>query len=58
LIGPNARERLSGSAAALFRRFADTGVSIRDITSSVNVPKGAFYNHFSSKEALASAFLS
>lgn len=54
---PNVREKLSGSAAALFQRFGYARVSIRDITSSVNVPKGAFYNHFKSKEALASAIL-
>jgi TetR/AcrR family transcriptional repressor of nem operon len=54
---PNAREKLSGSAAALFQRFGYARVSIRDITSSVDIPKGAFYNHFRSKEALASAIL-
>ena len=55
---PNAREKLSGSAAALFQRFGYVRVSIRDITSSVDIPKGAFYNHFTSKETLASAILS
>jgi TetR/AcrR family transcriptional repressor of nem operon len=58
LSGPNARKKLSGSADALFQRFGYTGVSIRGITSSVDIPKGAFYNHFTSKEALASAVLS
>jgi TetR/AcrR family transcriptional repressor of nem operon len=58
LGAPNAREKLSGSAAALFQRFGYARVSIRDITSSVDIPKGAFYNHFRSKEALASAILS
>src|SRR5690349_6966451 len=58
MSGRNARERISGSAAALFQRFGYTRVSIRDITSYVNIPKGTFYNHFSSKEALASAILS
>ncbi len=55
---PNAREKLSRSAAALFQRFGYARVSIREITSSVDIPKGAFYNHFKSKEALASAILS
>ena len=55
---PNAREKLSGSAAALFQRFGYARVSIRDITSSIDIPKGTFYNHFKSKEALASAILS
>jgi TetR/AcrR family transcriptional repressor of nem operon len=52
------REKLAGSAAALFQRFGYARVSIRDITSSVDIPKGTFYNHFTSKEALASAILS
>lgn len=55
---PNVREKLSGSAAALFQRFGYAHVSIRHITSSIDIPKGTFYNHFNSKEALASAILS
>jgi TetR/AcrR family transcriptional repressor of nem operon len=51
------REKLSGSAAELFQRFGYAHVSIRDITSSIDIPKGTFYNHFKSKEALASAIL-
>jgi TetR/AcrR family transcriptional repressor of nem operon len=47
------REKLSGSAAALFQRFGYAHVSIRHITSSIDIPKGTFYNHFNSKEALA-----
>jgi TetR/AcrR family transcriptional repressor of nem operon len=58
LGAPNVREKLSGSAAALFQRFGYARVSIRDITSSIDIPKGTFYNHFKSKEALASAILS
>jgi TetR/AcrR family transcriptional regulator, transcriptional repressor for nem operon len=58
LGAPNVREKLSGSAAALFQRFGYARVSIRDITSSVDIPKGAFYNYFKSKEALALAILS
>ena len=58
LGAPNVREKLSGSAAALFQRFGYVHVSIRDITSSIDIPKGTFYNHFESKEALASAILS
>lgn len=51
------REKLSGSAAELFQRFGYAHVSIRDITSSIDIPKGTFYNHFKSKESLASAIL-
>ena len=58
MSAPNAREKLFASAAVLFQRFGYARVSIRDITSSVGIPKGTFYNHFRSKEALASAMLS
>jgi len=58
LSAPNVREKLAGSAAALFQRFGYARVSIRDITSSIDIPKGTFYNYFKSKEALASAILS
>ncbi len=58
MSAPNAREKLSASAAVLFQRFGYARVSIRDITSSVGIPKGTFYNHFRSKEDLASAILS
>ena len=57
MSAPSAREKLLGSAAALFQRFGYARVSIRDITSSVDIPKGAFYNHYKSKEALATAIL-
>ena len=52
---PNARENLFASAAGLFQRFGYAHVSIRDITSSVGIPKGTFYNHFKSKEALVAS---
>jgi TetR/AcrR family transcriptional repressor of nem operon len=52
------RDKLFGSAAALFQRFGYAHVSVRDITSSIDSPKGTFYNYFKSKEALASAILS
>ena len=58
MSAPNAREKLSASAAVLFQQFGYARVSIRDITSSVGIPKGTFYNHFRSKEALVSAILS
>jgi len=58
LSAPNARENLFASAAVLLQRFGYARVSIRDITSSVGIPKGTSYNHFRSKEDLASAILS
>ena len=57
MSAPSAREKLSASAVTLFQRFGYARVSIRDITSSVDIPKGAFYNHFKSKETLASGIL-
>ena len=38
LGAPNVREKLSGSAAALFQRFGYARVSLRDITSFVDIP--------------------
>ena len=58
MSAPNARGKLFASAAVLFQRFGYARVSIRDLTSSIDIPKGTFYNHFKSKEALASAILS
>ncbi len=55
---PNVRDKLLSSAAALFQRFGYGHVSVRDITSSIDIPKGTFYNYFKCKEALASAILS
>ena len=57
MSNPNVRKKLSSSAAVLFQRFGYAHVSVRDITSSIDIPKGTFYNHFKSKEALASAIL-
>jgi len=38
LGAPNVREKLCGSAAALFQRFGYARVSLRDITSFVDIP--------------------
>ncbi|WP_101674465.1 TetR/AcrR family transcriptional regulator [Alloalcanivorax mobilis] len=49
---PNVRHKL---LAAGLRTLHDRGfnaTSIQDITDSAAVPKGSFYNHFKSKEAL------
>jgi TetR/AcrR family transcriptional repressor of nem operon len=49
---PNTREKIveAGLKSLLHKGFNATGV--QDITSSAGVPKGSFYNHFESKEAL------
>lgn len=54
---PSLVPRSKTTKQAQSRNTGYARVSIRDITSSVDVPKGAFYNHFKSKEALASAVL-
>jgi len=49
---PNVRERIieAGLKCLLERGF--NAVGVQEITSSAGVPKGSFYNHFESKEAL------
>jgi len=49
---PNTREQLldAGLKTLLEKGFNGTGV--QDITALAGVPKGSFYNHFESKEAL------
>jgi TetR/AcrR family transcriptional regulator, transcriptional repressor for nem operon len=48
------REMLLRSAGKLFQDVGYVRASIYRITSSVNAPKGTFYNYFRSKEDLAS----
>ena len=49
---PNAKEQLivAGLNALLEKGF--NGVGVQEITEQAGVPKGSFYNHFESKEAL------
>jgi TetR/AcrR family transcriptional regulator, transcriptional repressor for nem operon len=49
---PNTREQIveAGLKCLLERGF--NGVGVQEITTSAGVPKGSFYNHFESKEAL------
>ncbi|MEV4757859.1 TetR/AcrR family transcriptional regulator [Micromonospora sp. NPDC049559] len=47
------KQRLADSALALFHRRGYHGTSVQDIVSAAGAPKGTFYNHFVSKEALA-----
>jgi TetR/AcrR family transcriptional regulator, transcriptional repressor for nem operon len=55
--GRDVYDKLVQSAALLFQEYGYASVSIRDIVSAVNVPKGMFYNYFASKEALASSIV-
>jgi TetR/AcrR family transcriptional repressor of nem operon len=50
---PSVREKLASSAVDTFHAKGFNGCSIQDITDAAGVPKGSFFNHFESKEALA-----
>jgi TetR/AcrR family transcriptional repressor of nem operon len=39
----------------MFRQSGFNGCSVQDITDAAGVPKGSFYNHYDSKEALGAA---
>ncbi len=49
---PSAREKIVEAGTATLHRVGFHGCSVEDITSAAGVPKGSFYNHFESKEAL------
>jgi len=51
------RERLLEAGVQIFSRSGFNGCSVQDITECAGVPKGSFYNHFDSKEALGAAAL-
>jgi AcrR family transcriptional regulator len=53
----NARDRLVGIAARLFREHGYTGTSVRDIARRAGVEPAALYHHFRSKEALLEEIL-
>lgn len=46
------RARIIGAAVKPFIRFGYEAISIEEICVAANVGKGAFYHHFSSKQAL------
>jgi TetR/AcrR family transcriptional regulator, transcriptional repressor for nem operon len=50
---PSVREKLASSAVDTLHAKGFNGCSIQDITDAAGVPKGSFFNHFESKEALA-----
>ncbi|WP_158502478.1 TetR/AcrR family transcriptional regulator [Vitiosangium sp. GDMCC 1.1324] len=47
------REELVEAALDQFHARGFNAAGVKDITDSAGVPKGSFYNHFESKEALA-----
>src|SRR5438552_4643445 len=54
---PNVRERLLDAGVDTFHRRGFNGCGVQEITEAAGVPKGSFYNHFASKEALGAAVL-
>jgi TetR/AcrR family transcriptional repressor of nem operon len=51
------RGRLLEAGIQVFSKSGFNGCSVQDITEAAGVPKGSFYNHFESKEALGGAAL-
>jgi len=49
---PSVREQLIKGAVEVFHTRGFNGCSVQDIVDAAGVPKGSFYNHFESKEAL------
>ncbi|MEU3985372.1 TetR/AcrR family transcriptional regulator [Streptomyces sp. NPDC026672] len=49
--------KLVDAAEDVFRRQGFSGASVQDITTAAEVPKGSFYNHFPSKQALAAEIM-
>ena len=51
------REEILESGVELFLERGFNAAAVKDITDRAGVPKGSFYNHFESKEALAAVAL-
>ena len=47
------RDEIVAAALEQFHIRGYHGAGVKDITDAAGVPKGSFYNHFDSKEALA-----
>ena len=54
---PNLRDRILDAAIETVRTRGFNGCGVNDITAAAGVPKGSFYNHFESKEALGAEVL-
>lgn len=55
---PNTRDQIFDAALKLLLERGFNASSVQDITVEAGVPKGSFYNHFESKEALAAEIIS
>jgi len=53
LTRPATRSAILQAGMKLFTERGFSACSVQDIVEAANVPKGSFYNHFKSKEALA-----
>jgi TetR/AcrR family transcriptional repressor of nem operon len=49
---PNVKQQLVTASLDLLHSKGFNATSVQDITDAAGVPKGSFYNHFASKEAL------
>lgn len=49
---PNVKEQIVTAGMTLLHSKGFNATSVQDITEAAGVPKGSFYNHFTSKEAL------
>lgn len=49
---PNHREKILSAGLAVFHEQGFHGSGIQDVVDHAGVPKGSFYNHFKSKDAL------
>jgi TetR/AcrR family transcriptional repressor of nem operon len=47
------KTQLVKKAEEVFRQRGYNGASVQEITAAAGVPKGSFYNHYGSKEAMA-----
>jgi TetR/AcrR family transcriptional repressor of nem operon len=55
MANANVRERLLDAGLETLHRCGFNGCGVQEITEAAGVPKGSFYNHFESKEALGAA---
>lgn len=49
---PNNRQQILDAALSIFHENGFNATSVNDIVARAGVPKGSFYNHFKSKDAL------
>ena len=52
-VSLDTKRRIADAALEQFHLKGYNGTSVQDLMSAVGAPKGTFYNHFASKEALA-----